>query len=235
VSQYQKGKQIWILLKQETVSGRGISWAICKSAPCSRQITTPPHHHSVFTGWMPFSCGRFQPYDCVIIRLLLLTLTLTTFEGELNLLHARPGVISCCLDYCNSLCSASATDYLVACSRCRTLPPAWSKAPVSVTTSHQCYGGCTDCQSVSVLCSRLRGSHISRLLDWLPRTSQTTVAYCRTLAVAHCGPIPMACGSCLCHEHITNAVIGSFSAAGPLLWNDFTCGRDLPSTPSDNL
>jgi len=40
VSQYQKGKPIWILLKQETVSGDGISWAICKSAPCSRQI---PH------------------------------------------------------------------------------------------------------------------------------------------------------------------------------------------------
>jgi len=33
VSRYQKGKPIWILLKQETVSGSGISWAICKSAP----------------------------------------------------------------------------------------------------------------------------------------------------------------------------------------------------------
>jgi len=44
VSRYQKVKPIWILLKQETVSGSGISWAICKSAPCSRQITTtaPP-------------------------------------------------------------------------------------------------------------------------------------------------------------------------------------------------
>ena len=31
---------MWILLKQETVSGSGISWAICKSAPRSRQITT---------------------------------------------------------------------------------------------------------------------------------------------------------------------------------------------------
>jgi len=41
VSQYQKGKTIWILLKQEIVSGSGISWAICKSAPRSRQITTP--------------------------------------------------------------------------------------------------------------------------------------------------------------------------------------------------
>jgi len=38
---------IWILLKQETVSGSGISWAICKSAPCPRQKTMPAPHHSV--------------------------------------------------------------------------------------------------------------------------------------------------------------------------------------------
>ena len=37
----RKVKPIWILLKQETVSGSGINWAICKSAPRSRQITTP--------------------------------------------------------------------------------------------------------------------------------------------------------------------------------------------------
>jgi len=43
----RKVKPIWILLKQETVIGNGISWAICKSAPRSRQITMPPHH-SVF-------------------------------------------------------------------------------------------------------------------------------------------------------------------------------------------
>jgi len=36
------------------VSGSGISWAICKSAPCSRQTTTPAPHHSFFTGRMPF-------------------------------------------------------------------------------------------------------------------------------------------------------------------------------------
>ena len=47
-------KPIWILLKQETVNGSGISWAICKSAPCSRQITTPAPHYSVFIDWMPF-------------------------------------------------------------------------------------------------------------------------------------------------------------------------------------
>ena len=95
----RKVKPIWILLKQETVSGSGISWAItdnhastpllsffyrldalpaaqptaskhwsryqetvsdsgiswCKSAPCSRQTTTPVRHHSAFfTGLMPF-------------------------------------------------------------------------------------------------------------------------------------------------------------------------------------
>ena len=44
----RKAKPIWILLKQETVSGSGISWNICKSAPCSRQITMPSPHHSVF-------------------------------------------------------------------------------------------------------------------------------------------------------------------------------------------
>ena len=44
----RKTKPIWILLKQETVSGSGISWAICKSAPRSRQINTSVSHHSVF-------------------------------------------------------------------------------------------------------------------------------------------------------------------------------------------
>ena len=46
----RKVKQIWILLKKETVSGSGISWAICKSATRSRQ--TPPL--KIFTGQMNF-------------------------------------------------------------------------------------------------------------------------------------------------------------------------------------
>ena len=44
----RKVKPIWILLKQETASVGGISWAICKPAPRSRQITTSAPHHSVF-------------------------------------------------------------------------------------------------------------------------------------------------------------------------------------------
>jgi len=50
VSQYQKGKTNLDLLQQETVSGSGIGWAICKSAPRPRQITIPAPHHSVITG-----------------------------------------------------------------------------------------------------------------------------------------------------------------------------------------
>ena len=55
----RKVKPIWILLKQETVSGSAISWAICKSAPCSRQITTPAPHHSDF--YRPDALPATQP------------------------------------------------------------------------------------------------------------------------------------------------------------------------------
>jgi len=58
----RKVKPIWILLKQETVSGRGISWAICKSAPCSRQITMPTPHHSVF---LQAGCPSCRPTNSV--------------------------------------------------------------------------------------------------------------------------------------------------------------------------
>ena len=49
----RKVNPTWILLQQETVSGNGIRWAICKSAPRSRQITTPAPHHSVFFTGLP--------------------------------------------------------------------------------------------------------------------------------------------------------------------------------------
>ena len=49
VSRYQKGKPIWILLKQETVSGSGINWAVASTglyaslhlAPARRPCSTP--------------------------------------------------------------------------------------------------------------------------------------------------------------------------------------------------
>jgi len=52
-----KGKTNLDLLEQEIVSG--ISWAICKSAPRPRQITTPSRHHSVFYG--PDALPAAQP------------------------------------------------------------------------------------------------------------------------------------------------------------------------------
>ena len=55
----RKVKPIWILLKQVIVSGSGIKWAICKCAPCSRQITTPTPHHSVF--YRPDALPAAQP------------------------------------------------------------------------------------------------------------------------------------------------------------------------------
>jgi len=54
VSRHQKGKTNLDLLEQEIVSGNGIIWAICKSAPRPRQIITRASHHSVFTGRVPF-------------------------------------------------------------------------------------------------------------------------------------------------------------------------------------
>jgi len=55
VSRYQKRKTNLDF----TVSGSGISWATCKSAPRSRQITTPAPHHSVF--YRPGALPAAQP------------------------------------------------------------------------------------------------------------------------------------------------------------------------------
>jgi len=51
VSWYQKGKTN---LDFTEARDSDIIWAICKSAPRSRQITMPTPHHSVFTGQMHF-------------------------------------------------------------------------------------------------------------------------------------------------------------------------------------
>jgi len=61
----RKVKPLWILLKQETVSGIGISWATCKSAPRSRQITTPAPHHSVFCFFLQAGCPSCRPTNSV--------------------------------------------------------------------------------------------------------------------------------------------------------------------------
>jgi len=67
----RKVKPVRILLKQETVSGSGISWAICKSAPRSRQITTPAPNRSavrtteIFTIF-PVDCPAKSPFSLAL-------------------------------------------------------------------------------------------------------------------------------------------------------------------------
>jgi len=59
VSRYQKGKTNLDFTEARAVSGSGISWAICKSAPRSRQITMPATHYSVF--YRPDALPAAQP------------------------------------------------------------------------------------------------------------------------------------------------------------------------------
>jgi len=63
MSWYQKGKTgrktNLDLLEQEIVSGCGISWTICKSAPHPRQITIPASHLSDF--YRPDALPAAQP------------------------------------------------------------------------------------------------------------------------------------------------------------------------------
>ena len=63
VSRHQKGKTKTNLdfLEQETVSAYGISWAICKSAPRSRQITMPSPHHL----FLQARCPSYRPANNV--------------------------------------------------------------------------------------------------------------------------------------------------------------------------
>jgi len=82
VSRSRKAKPIWILLKQETVSGSGISWAICKSAPCSRQINTPAPHHSVF---LQARCPSCRPTNSVKA---LKALHTHTHTQQINIQHS---------------------------------------------------------------------------------------------------------------------------------------------------
>jgi len=76
VDWYQKGKTSLDLLEEEIVTGSGISWAIWKSAPRPRQITTPAPHHSVAFSALTLLVGRqeghlakFSPYLDQILHL----------------------------------------------------------------------------------------------------------------------------------------------------------------------
>ena len=82
----RKVKPIWILLNQKTVSGSGINWATCKSALCSRQITMPAPHHSVFLQAGCPSCGPTNSIKALKATQSLL-LSVSQMHCKLNTLH----------------------------------------------------------------------------------------------------------------------------------------------------
>ena len=70
--------------------------------------------------------------------------------------------------------------------------------------------------------------HSTHARGRLPRTSQTTVAFCPTLVVAHCGPTPMIMRKLLVPRTHNKLGDWSFSAAGPRLWNNLPPGLRRP-------
>jgi len=82
------------LLEQETVSGSGSRWAICKSTPCPTQITTPAPITQVFYSWMHFlppnqQCqsteGRYLPVVVMYYYSIQITITSTKLHYYCNI------------------------------------------------------------------------------------------------------------------------------------------------------
>ena len=132
-------------------------------------------------------------------------------------------------------CSASATDYFDACSRCRTLPPAWSQAPVGVTTSQP----------------------MLRQLHWLPVRQHVVFKIAGLVHQSLVGLAPAyLADDCRLLSDVgrrqlwsssndmrkllvprTHNKLGdrSFSAAGPRLWNDLPPGLRQPGLTFDSF
>ena len=78
------------------MSGSGISWAVCKSAPRSRQTTTPAPHHSVF---LQTGCPSCRPTNGVKALKTHSTVLLT----YLVIASAAQAMYTCC-SVCPSVC-----------------------------------------------------------------------------------------------------------------------------------
>ena len=133
-------------------------------------------------------------------------------------------------------CSASAMDYFDTCSRCRTLPPAWSQAPVGVTTSHQCYGSYWLPVHQRVV-FKIAGLVHQSLVGLAPAYAYLADD-CRLLSDV--GRRPLRSNSNDMRKLLvprTHNKLGdrSFSAAGPRLWNDLPPGLRRPGLTFDSL
>ena len=100
----RKVKPIWILLKQKTVSGIGISWAICKSAPRSRHnhASTPP-----LCFYSPDALPAAQPTASKHWRHIGSCLTYITLVNNPKHLHLFQALQKCELFWSISLCPSA--------------------------------------------------------------------------------------------------------------------------------
>ena len=131
-------------------------------------------------------------------------------------------------------CMASTMDYFVVSSQYRTLPPAWSQAPVVVITLHQCYVSSTGCQSVS----EYRGAIVHQSLVGAAPMYMYLADDCRLLS--DIGRRPLRSNSNDMRKLLvprTHNKLGdrSFSAAGPRLWNDLLPGLRRPGLSFDSF
>ena len=85
----RKVKPVWILLKQETVSGSGISWAICKSAPLQTDNHASTSSLSFSTGRMPFLPPNQQRQSTEGNRPTCSVIMMTTTTANLSLQQTR--------------------------------------------------------------------------------------------------------------------------------------------------
>ena len=131
-SSTRKVKPFWILLKQETVSGSGISWAICKSAPRSRQMPAP--HHSVF---LQAGCPSCRPTNSV-----------KALKVGLHHMHSLYVSLSVCLLYTTMSCAKSLKRLKR--SRCHLeCWHGWAKGTVFLVGPGSPWGnfGCVSCEA----------------------------------------------------------------------------------------
>jgi len=143
--------------------------------------------------------------------------------------------ISCRLDYCNSLLFRINDGLL------RRMQSVQNAAARLVTgarrcdQSHQSYGSCIGCQSVSALCLRLRGWYISRLLELAPAYLADDCCL-----LSDVGRRPLRSNSNDTRKLFvprTHNKLGdrSFSAAGFRVWNDLPPGLRRPGLTFDSF
>ena len=200
---YTTNALTWLEKFDEDVKWTGIKWTVVRVEPVTQTRVTPllndlrkVNGRTAATELRLTIHKAHQYHDqylpLPVVRSLSVNATKTLVQA----------FISCRLDYCNSLLFGISDGLL------RCLQSVQNAAARLVTGARRCDYITPVLRQLNWLPVRQRavfkiaGLVHQSLVGPAPRTLQTTVVFCRTLAVAHCDPIPMTCGSCLCPEHI---------------------------------